>query len=159
MPATLRREMTTSGIHRAVAAAARRLPPIAHEGLRLVVKHSGGVTLLRLDEIECLEADGNVVVVHTCGGDAHRLREPLGRMLERLGGHGFIRIHRGIIVRAGAIAAIEKGSYRKAVVILRSGVKREIGRAEFHKLRSLWQPGVLDLQELSGNLHLVPMAP
>src|SRR5262245_54522710 len=104
MPATLRREMTTSGVHRAVAAAARRLP--VADGLRLIVKQPGGVTLLRLDEIECLEADGNVVVVHTCAGEAHRLREPLSRMLERLSGHGFIRIHRGIIVRLGAIAAI-----------------------------------------------------
>lgn len=157
LPATLRREASTNA-RRAAAAAARKLPPTPQEGLRLVVKNADGVTLLRLEDIECLEADGNVVIVHTCAGDAHRLREPLGKMLERLGGHGFIRVHRGIIVRAGAIAAIEKGSYRKAFIVLRSGVKREIGRAEFQKLRSLWQPGVLDLQELSGSLHLVAAA-
>jgi DNA-binding LytR/AlgR family response regulator len=158
LPATLRRETSTSA-RRAAAAAARRLPPTVHDELRLVVKHAGGVTLLRLEEIECLEADGNTCLVHTCGGEAHRLREPLGKMLDRLGEHGFIRIHRGIVVRAGSIAAVEKGSYRKAFVVLRSGVRREIGRAEFHKLRALWQPGVLDLQELSGSLHLVAVAP
>ncbi len=156
LPATLRRDSTNA--RRAAAAAARRLPPLVHEGLRLVVRHSGGVTLLRLEEIECLEADGNICVVHTCAGEAHRLREPLGQMLGRLGEHGFIRIHRGIVVRAGSIAAVEKGSYRKAFVVLRSGARREIGRAEFHKLRALWQPGVLDLHELSGSLQLVAEA-
>jgi two-component system LytT family response regulator len=126
--------------------------------LRLVVKQDGGVTLLRLDEIDCFEADGNVVSVLTSSGETHQLREPLAKLLEQLASRGFIRIHRGAIVRSAAVVAVEKGRYRKAFVVLRGGAKLEIGRAEFQKLRALWQPGLLDLRELGAGLQLVAAA-
>jgi len=136
-------------------ASAEDAPRSPSESIRLVVKAQGGVTLLRLDEIECFEAQGNIVVVHTVDGGKHRLREPLSSVLDRLSGHGFVRVHRGAVVRAAAITGVEKGRYRKAFAVLRGGTRLEIGRAEFHKLRALWQPGVLDLRELGSNLHLV----
>ena len=124
--------------------------------IRVVVKTTGGVALLPLADIECLEADGNVVVVHTRQGDRHRIRESLTHMFEQLRGHGFIRVHRGAIVSAAAIVGIEKGRYRKAFCVLRNSGKFEIGRVEFQRLRPLWQVGVLDLQALSAGLMLVP---
>ena len=137
----------------------RRVPEeprhAASESLRLVVKREGGVALLRLDEIDYFEAEGNVVLVHTTASEIHRIREPLSGILETLRGHGFIRVHRGAIVRAAAIVAVEKGRYRKAFAVLRAGARVEIGRAEFHKLRALWKPGLLDVCELSGSLQLL----
>ena len=124
--------------------------------IRVVVKTTGGVALLPLADIECLEADGNVVVVHTRQGDRHRIRESLTHMFEQLRGHGFIRVHRGAIVSAAAIVGIEKGRNRKAFCVLRNSGKFEIGRVEFQRLRPLWQVGVLDLQALSAGLMLVP---
>jgi DNA-binding LytR/AlgR family response regulator len=126
------------------------------DSIRLVVKGPGGVILLPLHEIECLKADGNVVVVHTMDGERHRIRESLSRIHDQLQGHGFIRVHRGTIVRASAIVAIEKGRYRKAFAVLRMGAKFEIGRVEFQRLRPLWHPGMLDLHALSTGLHLLP---
>ena len=130
-------------------------PSRTSSDLRLVVKRPGGVTLLRLDDIDCLEADGNVVVVHTAGNERHRIRETLTALLGRLTDHGFIRIHRGTAIRAAAIVAIEKGRYRKAFAVLRAGTRLEIGRAEFRTLKALWHPGLLDLRNLPGALHLV----
>jgi DNA-binding LytR/AlgR family response regulator len=129
---------------------------LANDGIRVVVKRTGGVTLLPLGDIECLEADGNMVVVHTVTGDKHRIREALSNMFHHLQAHGFIRVHRGTVVSASAIVGIEKGRYRKAFCVLRSAGKFEIGRVEFQRLRSLWQPGVLDLQALSAGLTLLP---
>jgi DNA-binding LytR/AlgR family response regulator len=126
------------------------------EGMRIVVKTAGGVSLLPLSDIECLEADGNVVVVHTVSGDSHRIRESLSNMFEQLRPHGFIRVHRGTIVNTSAIVGIEKGRYRKAFCVLRTAGKFEIGRVEFHRLRPLWQTGVLDLNALTAGLMLVP---
>lgn len=123
-------------------------------GLRLVVKREGGVSLLPLDDVQCLEAEGNVVTVHA-GARMHRIRVPLSQLLERLDGLGFIRIHRSTVVRLSEVVGIEKGAYRKAFVTLRSGQRFEIGRAEFNRLRAMWQPGLLDLAELSRTLHLV----
>jgi DNA-binding LytR/AlgR family response regulator len=126
------------------------------ESIRLVVKTQGGVQLLALTDIECLEAAGNVVIVHTADGKKHKLRESLSNLYEQLKDHGFLRVHRGAVVRASAIVAVEKGRYRKAFAVLRYGLKFEIGRVEFQRLRPLWQPGVLDLGALTAGLQLLP---
>ena len=126
------------------------------DSIRIVVKQAGGVALIPLGDIECLEADGNVVVVHTADGQKHRIRESLSHMFDQLQGHGFIRVHRGTVVSAAAIVAIEKGRYRKAFCILRYAGRFEIGRVEFQRLRPLWQTGVLDLSALSAGLRLLP---
>ena len=131
----------------------------AVDDIRIVVKQDGGVSLLPLAEIECLEADGNVVVVHSADGKKHRIRESLSHMVEQLHGFGFIRVHRGTVVSANAIVAIEKGRYRKAFCVLRTAGRFEIGRVEFQRLRPLWQTGVLDLSALSAGLRLLPQKP
>lgn len=130
-----------------------------NEGIRVVVKTAAGVALLPLSDIECLEADGNAVVVHTVAGDQHRIRESLSHMFDQLRGRGFIRVHRGTIVNSNAIVAIEKGRYRKAFCVLRNAGRFEIGRVEFHRLRPLWQTGVLDLNALSAGLMLLSPTP
>lgn len=130
-----------------------------HDGIRIVVKTPGGVALLPLTDIECLEADGNLVVVHTATGDRHRIRESLSHMFDQLRGRGFIRVHRGTIVSANAIVGVEKGRYRKAYCVLRNAGRFEIGRVEFQRLRPLWQTGVLDLNALSAGLTLVAPTP
>lgn len=124
------------------------------DDLRLVVRTGGGVALLPVREIEYLEAEGNLVVVHTAA-DTYRIRVPLSELLNRLAALGFVRIHRCTVVRAAAITSIEKGAYRKALAVLRSGARLEIGRAEFNRLRALWQPGLLNLDELTSTLHVL----
>lgn len=131
----------------------------AQDGIRIVVKKPGGVALLPLTDIECLEAEGNLVVVHTVTGDRHRIRESLSHMFDQLRGRGFIRVHRGTIVSATAIIGVEKGRYRKAYCVLRNAGRFEIGRVEFQRLRPLWQTGVLDLNALSAGLTLVAPLP
>jgi DNA-binding LytR/AlgR family response regulator len=148
----------TKGSTPAVATRTRVDRP-ANDGMRVVVKTTGGVALLPLTDIECLEADGNVVVVHTVAGDRHRIRESLSHMFDQLRGRGFLRVHRGTIVNTNAIVAIEKGRYRKAFCVLRNAGRFEIGRVEFQRLRPLWQTGVLDLNALSAGLTLVSPTP
>ncbi|HJQ19341.1 MAG TPA: LytTR family DNA-binding domain-containing protein [Gemmatimonadaceae bacterium] len=120
-----------------------------------MLKTDTGVRLLRLEDVDCLEADGNLVIVHTSTGEKHRMRVTLSRLADDLRDRGFLRVHRGAVIRAAAIVAVEKGRYRKAFAVLGSGLRLEIGRAEFHKLRALWRPGLLDLQALTSGLHLV----
>ena len=159
MTAPLReRDQVDHRAHRAPVSGAKRgqeRQPSGMDAMRLVVKNEGGVTLLPLHEIESLTADGNVVVVNAASG-TYRLRESLADLSDSLKGLGFLRIHRGTIVRAGAIASVEKGRYRKAFAVLRSGAKFEIGRLEFQRLRPLWQPGLLDLGSVTSGLQLLP---
>ena len=158
MTAPLReRDQVDHRVHRAPVSGAKRGQERQAPGtdaMRLVVKTEGGVTLLPLHEIESLIADGNVVVVNAASG-TYRLRESLGALADSLKGLGFLRVHRGTIVRAGAIASVEKGRYRKAFAVLRSGAKFEIGRLEFQRLRPLWQPGLLDLGSVTSSLQLL----
>lgn len=158
MTAPLReRDQVEVRAHRAPMPSGKRgleRQPSIGEAMRLVVKTEGGVTLLPLTEIESLTADGNVVVVNAANG-TYRLRESLGSLAETLKGFGFLRIHRGTIVRAAAITAVEKGRYRKAFAVLRSGARFEIGRLEFQRMRPLWQPGLLDLQAMTAGLQLL----
>lgn len=135
--------------------AARHAPAEATQ--RLVVKTKSGVVLLRLDEIDILEAAGNQVKIRTSSGDEYAIREPLQELYAKLRPHGFIRVHRGTVIRAAAMIGIEKGRFRKAHVLTRGGAKLEIGRAEFHRLRALWQPGLLDLADLGAGLELVTL--
>ena len=136
----------------------QRRAAVEGTNLRMVVKREGGVSLLPVHEIDCLEADGNSVVLRTAS-DTYRIRVPLSQLLEKLNGLGFVRIHRSTVVRLGSITGVEKGAYRKAFALLRNGARLEIGRAEFHRLRALWQPGVIDLGELSATLKLVTVEP
>src|SRR5690348_16330923 len=95
----------------------RRLSDQVREGadpIRLVLKTDNGVRLLRLEEMGSLVADGNVVVINTSDGGPLRMRVTLSRLLSDLRGRGFVRVHRGIAVRAAAIVAVEKSRYRKA---------------------------------------------
>ena len=62
------------------------------------------------------------------------MRVTLSRLLADLRGRGFVRVHRGIAVRATAIVAVEKSRYRKAFVVLRNGMRLEIGRAVFRQV-------------------------
>lgn len=133
-------------------------PASSGDCVRLVVKNAGGVVLLPIETVECLEADGNVVIVHCSDGARHRIRESLSTMFEQLRHRGFIRIHRGTLVSVAAIVGVEKGRYRKAYCVLRTAGKFEIGRVEFQRLRPLWQPGVLDVQALSAGMQLIAPA-
>lgn len=158
MTAPLReRDQLDHRAQRGSAAGGKRGPERPQSGtetMRLIVKTEGGVTLLSLNEVESLTADGNVVVVNATSG-TYRLRESLAGLADSLKGFGFLRIHRGTIVRAGAITAVEKGRYRKAFALLRSGARFEIGRLEFQRLRPLWQPGLLDLANVTSGLQLL----
>jgi len=139
-------------------AAPQRFDETNPHSLRLVVKRDGGVSLLPVHEIDSLEAEGNVVIVRAAA-ETYRIRVPLSQLHDRLTPFGFIRIHRSTVVRLASIVGVEKGTYRKAFALLRNGARLEIGRAEFNRLRALWQPGLLDLSELSATLRLVPAEP
>lgn len=161
MPSVPARERDSQSVPKTASGAPPRArgERSAHDGIRIVVKTAGGVALLPLTDIECLEAEGNLVIVHTVAGDRHRIRESLSHMFDQLRGRGFIRVHRGTVVSASAIVGVEKGRYRKAYCVLRNSGRFEIGRVEFQRLRPLWQTGVLDLNALSAGLTLVAPTP
>ena len=69
---------------------------------RLMIKVSGRVTLLKVDELDFIEADGNYAKLHV-GPKAHLLREKMHDLEERLDPAKFVRIHRSVIVNLDRI--------------------------------------------------------
>ena len=71
----------------------------------IVVSTARGAVVLRLDEIDWIEAADNYARVWA-GGRSYLLRESLGELERRVGAHGFARAHRQALVRIGGVRAL-----------------------------------------------------
>jgi two-component system, LytTR family, response regulator len=80
-------------------------PPSATSERGLVVSTARGATVLRLREIDWIEAADNYARVWT-GGRSYLLRESLGQLERRVGPHGFARAHRQALVRVEGVRAL-----------------------------------------------------
>lgn len=72
---------------------------------RVLVKTRHGQRLVRVDDVDWLEAAGNYVGLHV-GGDTYLLRATLGGLAERLDPGRFARIHRSFVVNLDRVAEI-----------------------------------------------------
>jgi two-component system, LytTR family, response regulator len=86
-----------------------------------------GTTLLRVQEIDWIEAADNYARIWT-GGRSYLLREPLRVLEERVRAHGFLRAHRRAIVRLGGVRKLARTDANDLVAILGSGVRIPISR-------------------------------
>lgn len=100
-------------------------PDLAHHPETIEVMTGTGRTQIRVEEIECLMADGNYIsVVHTTGR-TYLLRQTMAATERLLDPERFVRIHRSTIVNCRY--AKELRSSR--VLVLQSGRTVIIGRA------------------------------
>lgn len=73
---------------------------------RLVIKSTGSIKILEVDDIYCVKASGNYVeVLHSTGVALHRTS--LAFLEQKLNPNDFIRIHRSAIVRIREIKQID----------------------------------------------------
>jgi two-component system LytT family response regulator len=100
---------------------------------RLVVKDSGRIFFLQVDEIDWIEAADNYVSVHL-GHESHLIRETLRALETKLDPNEFIRLRHSAIVNASRIKELHplfKGEYE---VILHNGTKLRSSRRYRHKI-------------------------
>jgi two-component system LytT family response regulator len=71
----------------------------------IVVSTARGATVLRLREIDWIEAADNYARVWV-GGRSYLLRESLDQLERRVGAHGFARAHRQALVRLEGVRAL-----------------------------------------------------
>jgi LytTr DNA-binding domain len=79
-----------------------------------------GDLLVRAEEVDWVEAQGNYVALHV-GGDVRLLRQTLSEMETRLKDHGFIRTHRRALVSRARMQAIIPPELGELGVRLSSG--------------------------------------
>ncbi len=109
------------------------LKPAAKPPQRLVIKADGRVLLVKLDDIDWIEAADNYVNVHV-GNDSHLLRETMSALETKLPTNKFQRISRSTIVNLEKIKELQPMFHGEYVVVLRSGAKLTLSRTYREKL-------------------------
>jgi len=103
-------------------------PPMASAVDRLPIKANGRIVVIRLADIDWIEADRDYVSVHVGGGKTWLMRETIAAVELRLALSGFVRIHRSAIVNAERVKELrprDKGEY---TVVLNDGTELKLSR-------------------------------
>ncbi len=112
------------------------------EKQRIVVKSSGRVFFVKVDDIDWIEAEGNYVRLHM-GAQSHLLRETMKGMESVLDASQFIRIHRSTIVNADRIRELQQLLHGEYAVILRDGTRLVASRGPDNRLKKLLAEAVI----------------
>ena len=105
---------------------------------RLVVRSGGRIVILRVDEVDWIEAASNYVRLHA-GGKEYLLRETMTALEAKLNPGDFVRIHRSTIVRVDKIRELEPLFQGDYVVILEGGTRLTSSRGYRERLQELLQ--------------------
>jgi two-component system LytT family response regulator len=101
---------------------------------RIVVRFGGRVLLLKVEELDWIEAAGNYVRLHS-GAEEYLYRETLSRMEAALDPARFVRIHRSSIVNVDRIKELHplfRGDY---TVVLRDGRELTLSKSYRERLK------------------------
>ena len=95
---------------------------------RLVLKSRNRVSILRLDDLEWIEAAGDFVYLHS-RRDKHLFRQTLTHLEAQLDPRRFRRIHRGTIVNLERIAELRATDHGEYQIILLDGTILKLSRS------------------------------
>ena len=102
---------------------------------RLMIKASSRMMLLKVDEIDFIEADGNYAKLHVAR-KTHLLREKMNDLEGRLDPAKFVRIHRSIIVNLDRIKELHPHFNGDYVVVLEDGRQLKLSRTRREHLEA-----------------------
>ncbi|HEV8367783.1 MAG TPA: LytTR family DNA-binding domain-containing protein [Pyrinomonadaceae bacterium] len=102
---------------------------------RLMIKLASRVVLLRVEEIDWIEADGNYAKLHV-RKKAHLLREKMHDLEAQLDPKRFVRIHRSIIVNLDRIKELHPHFNGDYIVVLEDGRQLKLSRSRRENLES-----------------------
>lgn len=103
---------------------------------RLVISNNDRVFVIRTEEIDWIEAEGNYVRIHF-GKSSSMLRETLSGLAAQLDPQKFPRIHRSQIVNIDRIQELQPWSHRDCRIILRNGTQLMLSRTYRDQLYQL----------------------
>jgi len=102
---------------------------------RLMIKASSRMMLLKVNEIDFIEADGNYAKLHV-GRKTHLLREKMNDLEGRLDPAKFVRIHRSVIVNLERIKEMHPHFNGDYVVVLEDGRELRLSRTRREQLEA-----------------------
>lgn len=95
---------------------------------RIVFKSRGRILFLPVSSIRWIGAEENYVRICT-EGESYLLREPIGRLEEKLDPQSFLRVHRSSIVNLQFVKEVRTESSGESVVILMNGQRLSMSRS------------------------------
>lgn len=107
---------------------------------RLMVKLANRVILLKVSEIDWIEADGNYAKLHV-GRKAHLLREKMQDLETQLDPDKFVRIHRSIIVNLDRVKEMHPHFNGDFIVVLEDGAQLKLSRSRRETLEARLKAG------------------
>ncbi|MBS1811896.1 MAG: response regulator transcription factor [Acidobacteria bacterium] len=107
---------------------------------RLMVKTTGRVIFLKVEELDWIEAYDYYVRLHT-GGKAHLLRQTMNELELALDPNQFARIHRSTIVNLDRVKELHPHFTGESLVILEDGTELKITRGRREALEQKLNTG------------------
>lgn len=108
---------------------------------RMLIKKLGREFLVRVDDIDWIEASGNYVNLHV-GSQVYPLRETMTGITERMQPQGFQRVHRSAVVNLDRVAEIVPFESGDGEARLASGARVPVSRRYRKELRERINPPV-----------------
>ena len=104
---------------------------------RLAVRNGAKVTLVDLDDIDWVEADGDYARIHA-GKQTHLVSHRMHALERLLETGGFVRIHRSLIVQQSRVRELHREDDGSGFITLKDGIRLRVARGRWDALeRSL----------------------
>ncbi len=103
---------------------------------RFIVKQSGKISFVPVDELIFLEATGNYIKLVTSNG-SYLLRETMNNIEKKLSPEKFMRIHRSFIVKIEMIKELKPYFNSEYIVILKNGKELKASKTYKDSISSL----------------------
>ena len=107
---------------------------------RIAIKAKGRILFIDAEDVVAVEACGNYSVL-LCTSASHRLRESISTMEKTLNAHGFLRIHRSVLVNAAMVEEIQPWPTGEYALRVKGGKEYTVTRTykkHLHTLAQLW---------------------
>ena len=102
----------------------------------LAIKGVGGVTFVRIDQIDWIEASDYYSRLHVCG-KTHLLRRSMSELEKDLQPFSFCRIHRSTIVNLDRVRGLELNENGEHDALLDDGTRLRLSRSHRRTFKSL----------------------
>jgi DNA-binding LytR/AlgR family response regulator len=107
---------------------------------RIAIKAKGRILFINAEDVVAVEAHGNYSVL-MCTSSSHRLRESISTLEKTLRAHGFLRIHRSVLVNAALVQEIQPWPTGEYALRVKGGKEYTVTRTykkHLHILAQLW---------------------
>jgi two-component system LytT family response regulator len=111
---------------------------LARQSPKVAIKAKGRILFIDPTEVGVIRAEGNYVLLEKRSG-SYLLRESLSSVAEKLKPHGFIRIHRSVLVNTSFVEEIRPWTTGEYVLRIKGGQELTVSRMYKNNLKSIAQ--------------------